>query len=34
MQVHVRASDRLVVLPMSATQKLVPLPVAAEGGKA
>jgi NADH-quinone oxidoreductase subunit J len=34
MQVHVRASDRLVVLPMNATQKPVPLPVAAEEGKA
>ena len=33
-QVHVRASDRLVVLPMNATQKPVPLPVAAEEGKA
>ena len=32
-QVHVRASDRLLVLPMNATQKPVPLPVAAEEGK-
>jgi NADH-quinone oxidoreductase subunit J len=33
-QVHVRASDRLVVLPMNATQKPVPVPVGAEEGKA
>ena len=33
-QVHVRASDRLVVLPMNATQKPAPLPAAAEEGKA
>ena len=34
-QVHVRASDRLVVLPMAATQKTAPVQaVAAEEGKA
>jgi NADH-quinone oxidoreductase subunit J len=32
-QVHVRASDRLVVLPMNATQKPAPLAAAAEEGK-
>lgn len=34
MQVQVRASDRLVVLPMNATQKPAPLPAAAEEAKA
>lgn len=34
MQVQVRASDRLVVLPMDATQKPAPLPAAAEEAKA
>ncbi|HEX5739656.1 MAG TPA: NADH-quinone oxidoreductase subunit J [Hydrogenophaga sp.] len=36
LQVHVRASDRLVVLPMAATQKQAPAPdaAAAEEGKA
>ena len=34
LQVHVRASDRLVVLPMKATQKPAALPAAAEEGKA
>jgi NADH-quinone oxidoreductase subunit J len=33
-QVHVRARDRLLVLPMNATQKPMPLPVAAEECKA
>jgi NADH-quinone oxidoreductase subunit J len=34
-QVHVRASDRLVVVPMAATQKTAPVEaVAAEEGKA
>jgi NADH-quinone oxidoreductase subunit J len=33
-QVQVRASDRLTVLPMSATQKPAALPAAAEEGKA
>jgi NADH-quinone oxidoreductase subunit J len=33
-QVHVRASDRLVVVPMAATQKTEPVQPAAEEGKA
>jgi NADH-quinone oxidoreductase subunit J len=34
LQVHVRASDRLVVLPMAATQKSEPVQPATEEGKA